>query len=140
MGQTNQASGETIIYSRPERQHVQGVELLMTPEALIVWEPVSARKLSARFQSKGRNINIIQCYAPTNATEEVEKEEFYSTLQATIDKSHRRDLKILLGDLNAKVGSDNTYKEFIMGNHGIGDINENGALFTDVCDFNDLVI
>ena len=50
MGQNNLASSETIIYSGPEGQHVQGDGLLMTPDAakaLIEWEPISARILSA---------------------------------------------------------------------------------------------
>ena len=52
-----------------------------------------------------------------------------------MDKIPKRDLKILMGDLNAKVGS-----ELIMGRHGVGEQNENGELFPEFCMFNDLVI
>ena len=45
-----------------------------------------------------------------------------------------------MGDMNAKVGQDNTGRELIMGKEGIGDINENGELFADFCCHNDLVI
>ncbi len=45
-----------------------------------------------------------------------------------------------MGDMNAKVGKDNTGRELIMGKEGIGDINENGELFADFCSHNDLVI
>ena len=45
-----------------------------------------------------------------------------------------------MGDTNAKVGSDNTGREEIMGKHGLGTMNENGELFVDFCTFNDLVI
>jgi len=145
-GQTRLTSGETIIYSGHEdldHDHTQGVALLMTPEAtkaLMAWEPVSPRLMSARFNSKGRKTTIIQCYAPTNAAEEEEKEEFYSSLQALLGRAPRRDLKIVMGDLNAKVGDDNKDKELFMGKHGVGVCNENGELFTDFCAFNDLVI
>ena len=69
---TRLASGDTIIYSGQEegQPHTHGVALLMTPEvtrALLSWEPaVSPRILTARFNSKGRRVTIIQCYAPTN--------------------------------------------------------------------------
>lgn len=72
------ASGDTIIYSGQEEDqpHTHGVALLMTPEAtrtLLSWEPVSPRILSARFNSKGRKVTILQCYAPTNTAEIEEK-------------------------------------------------------------------
>nr|KAG5687084.1 hypothetical protein BaRGS_017102 [Batillaria attramentaria] len=102
--------------------------------------PVSPRILSARFNSKGRKVTILQCYAPTNMADEEEKENFYEQLQAVLDKAPRRDLKILMGDLNAKVGTDNTDRELIMGKHGTGTQNENGELFTEFCTTNDLVI
>ncbi len=144
-GQTRLTSGDTIIYSgQAEGQpHVHGVALLMSQEAaqsLLSWEPVSSRIITARFNSKGRKVTILQCYAPTNTADIADKEEFYEILQATIDKVPERDLKILMGDINAKVGSDNTNRELIMGKHGVGEQNENGELFTEFCSFNDLVI
>jgi len=45
-----------------------------------------------------------------------------------------------MGDLNAKIGLDNTGRERIMGRHGLGCLNENGERFADLCAFNDLVI
>nr|KAG5707728.1 hypothetical protein BaRGS_003303 [Batillaria attramentaria] len=101
---------------------------------------LSPRILSARFNSKGRKVTILQCYAPTNMADEEEKENFYEQLQAVLDKAPKRDLKILMGDLNAKVGTDNTDRELIMGKHGTGTQNENGELFTEFCTTNDLVI
>nr|KAG5701327.1 hypothetical protein BaRGS_006101 [Batillaria attramentaria] len=144
-GRTRLTSGDTILYSGHEdgQPHMHGVALLMTPEAtqaLLSWEPVSPRILSARFNSKGRKVTILQCYAPTNMADEEEKENFYEQLQAVLDKAPRRDLKILMGDLNAKVGTDNTDRELIMGKHGTGTQNENGELFTEFCTTNDLVI
>ena len=47
---------------------MHGVALLMTPEAtraLLSWEPVSPRIITARFNSRGRKVTILQCYAPT---------------------------------------------------------------------------
>ena len=57
-----------------------------------------------------------------------------------MDKLPRRDVKILMSDLNAKVGADNTNRELIMGKHGVGIEDDNRELLTEFCTFNDLVI
>ena len=49
-------------------------------------------------------------------------------------------MTILMGDFNAKIGSDNTGYEDIMGTHGLGQMNENGERFADLCALNQLVI
>ena len=135
-GRTRLTSGDTIIYSGHDEghPHIRGVALLLTPEvaqALLSWEPVSQRLLTPRFNSKGRKVTVIQCYAPTNAAEIEEKESFYDQLQAVMDKLPRRDLKIVMGDLNAKVGTDSTNRELAMGKHGVGVHNENGELLAE---------
>ena len=96
--------------------------------------------LTARFNSKGRKVAILQCYAPTNAADIEAKEEFDELLQAVMDRIPKKDMKILMGDINAKVGADNTDRELIMGKHGVGEQYENGELFTEFCTFDDLVI
>ncbi|CAH8550340.1 unnamed protein product [Schistosoma guineensis] len=85
-------------------------------------------------------MNIIQCYAPTNDSNDDIKDQFYERLQSIIEKCPRKDLTILMGDLNAKVGIDNTGYEDIMGRHGLGERNENGERFANLCVFNKLVI
>ncbi|XP_059147249.1 craniofacial development protein 2-like [Physella acuta] len=136
-GQTRLVSGETVVYSGHEdedHKHTQGVAIMMSPEAtnaLIAWEPVSPRLIAARFNAKGRKTTLIQCYAPTNAATDEE---------AQIDKSPKRYIKIVMGDMNAKVGTENKERELTMGKNEIGIINENGELFADFCAFNDLII
>ena len=61
-------------------------------------------------------------------------------LQATVDKAPVGDIKIVMGDMNAKIGADNSGKEDIMGKQALGEMNENGEIFTDFCAFNNLVI
>ena len=104
------------------------------------WEPISERIISARFESKCQNTIIIQVYAPTNEAEKEVKEEFYHQLQTAFNKRKGRDLIMVFGDLNAKVGSDNRNRETSMGTHGEGVINENGEMFCDFCASNGLVI
>lgn len=51
-----------------------------------------------------------------------------------------KDATILMGDFNAKIGDDNTRYEDVMGTQGMGEINENGEKFVNICTFNNLVI
>jgi exonuclease III len=104
------------------------------------WEAINERIMTARFHGRFRNVTIIQCYAPTNNAEEGTKEQFYNKLQHTIDKQPKGDIKVLMGDLNAKVGNDNTGRETIMRKEGLGKMNENGELFTEFCGLNGLSI
>nr|KAG5710188.1 hypothetical protein BaRGS_006707 [Batillaria attramentaria] len=91
-------------------------------------------------QEKDIKLNIIQCYAPTNDAEEEKKDDFYQQLQTVIDRGGAKDMTILMGDFNAKIGSDNTGYEDTMGTHGLGQMNENGERFADFCALNQLVI
>ena len=49
-------------------------------------------------------------------------------------------MTILIGDLNARIGSDNSGYEEVMGRQGLGKIDENGEMLADVCAFNNMVI
>nr|KAG5711924.1 hypothetical protein BaRGS_026365 [Batillaria attramentaria] len=116
---------------------------MLAPEAqraLIGWEPVNSRIITAKFITKKKDIklNIIQCYAPTNDAEEEKKDDFYQQLQTVIDRGGAKDMTILMGDFNAKIGSDNTGYENTMGTHGLGQMNENGERFADFCALNQL--
>lgn len=68
------------------------------------------------------------------------KQEFYEALRAELQKVPKQDLTILMGNLNAKVGSENAVYERVMGRHGRGSMNDNGEYFTEFCGNNNLVI
>ena len=143
-GKVMLSSGETMLYSgREDGQHHEGVGIAIekeTAKSLLEWEPISPRIIRARFYSKFTKTTVLQCYAPTEQAEEEDKELFYSCLQRQIDKTPRHDLLLVIGDLNAKVGSDNSGYEECMGKQGGGESNENGSLFKDLCRENGLVI
>ena len=122
--------------------HEKGVGLLLSKKAynsIMEWEPISERILVARFQSSCQNVSIIQVYAPTDQAEMDIKQDFYEALQQTVNKISRRDIIILMGDLNAKIGKVSTNNE-VMGNQGLGNQNHNGELFIDFCATNGLII
>ena len=145
-GQLRLSSREQLLYSghiEDGAPHTEGVALMLAPKAhaaLIDWEPVNSRILTAKFITKKKDIrlNIIQCYAPTNDAEEEKKDDFHQQLQAVLDRTGAKDITILVGDF--KIGMDNTGYEDIMETHGLGQINENGERVADLCALNQLVI
>ena len=85
-------------------------------------------------------MNIIQCYAPSNDTEEGKADDFYQQLQAVLDRRGAKDITILMGDFNVRIGMEETGYGNTMGTHGQGQMNENGERFADLCPLNQLVI
>ena len=63
------------------------------------------RMISARFQGKVFNITVIQVYALTSNTEEAAVEQFYEDLQDLLELTPKKDVLFIIGDWNAKVGS-----------------------------------
>ena len=64
--------------------------------------------ISVRLQGKPFNIKIIQVYAPTSNAEEAEVEWFYEDLQDLLELTPKKDVLFMIGDWNAKVGSQET--------------------------------
>ena len=142
------ASGETILYSghlEENAPHTEGVGFMLSPRAqraLIEWKAEGPRLISAEFRTQRKEVRlqVIQAYAPTNDKDQEVKDNFYRKLQDTIDQARRKNVIIVMGDFNAKVGNNNRGFEEIMGKHGLGERSENGELFVDICAANDLVI
>ena len=63
---------------------------------------------SVSFQGKPFNITVIQVYAPTSKAEEAEVEWFYEGLQDFLELTPKKDVLFIIGDWNAKVGSQET--------------------------------
>ena len=64
--------------------------------------------ISVRFQGKPFNITVIQVYAPMSNAEEAEVELFYEDLQDLLELTPKKDVLFIIGDWNAKVGSQET--------------------------------
>ena len=80
--------------------------------------------ISVRFQRKPFNITVIQVYAPTSNTEETEVECFYEDLQDLLELTPKKDVLFIIGDWNAKAGSQET--PGVTGIFGLGIRNEAG--------------
>ena len=64
--------------------------------------------ISDRLQDKPFNVTVIQVYAPTSNAEEAEVEHFYEDLQDLSELTPKKDALFIIGDWNAKVGSQET--------------------------------
>ena len=87
--------------------------------------------ISVRFQGKSFNITVIQAYAPTSNAEEAEVEWFYEDLQDLLEVTPPKDVLFIIGDWNAKVGSQET--PGVTGKVGLGIRNEAGQRLTECC-------
>ncbi|XP_073670211.1 uncharacterized protein [Paramisgurnus dabryanus] len=143
-GRLRTSTGETVLYSgRDDNQHFEGVAIILKKgleKSMIEWKPVNNRLIKIRLKGKQINTTIIQCYAPTNNNNEDEKDRFYEELQALLEETPRHDMKIVMGDMNAKIGSDNTNYERAMGREGCGTMNENGERLMELCTTYNLVV
>ena len=90
------------------------------------------------FQGKSFNITVIQVYAPNSNAEEAEVEWFYEDLQDLLELTPKKDVLFIIGDWNAKVGSQETLG--VIGKFGLGVQNEAGQRLVEFCQENTLVI
>ena len=86
---------------------------------------------SVRFPGKPFNITVIQVYAPTTNAEETEVERFYEDLQDLLELTPKKDVFFIIGDWNAKVGSQET--PGVTGKFGLGIQNEAGQRLIEFC-------
>ena len=83
------------------------------------------------FQGKPFNITVIQVYFPTSNAEEAEVEWFYYDLQDLLELTPKEDVPFIIGDWNAKVGSQEI--PGVTGKFGFGIQNESGQRLTEHC-------
>ena len=94
--------------------------------------------ISLCFQGKPFNITVNQVYAPTSNAEEAEVEWFYEDLQDLLELTPQKDVLFILGDWNAKVGSQET--SGVTGKFCLGIRNKAGQRLIEFCQENALVI
>ena len=95
-GQESLRNGVAIIVNKRFKNAVLGCNLK------------NNRMNSVPFQGKPFNITVIQAYAPTSNAEETEVEQFYENLQDLLELTPKKDVLFIIGDWNAKVGSQET--------------------------------
>ena len=94
--------------------------------------------ISVHFQGKPFNITVIQVYALTNNAKEAKVEQLYEDLQDLLELTPKKDVRFIIGDWNAKVGSQET--PGVTGKFGLGVQNKAGQRLIEFCQENTLVI
>ena len=94
--------------------------------------------ISVRFQCKPFNIMVIQVYAPTSNAEVAGVKQFYEDLQDLLELKPKKDVLFIIGDWNAKVGSQEIHG--VTAKFGLGVQNEAGQRLTEFCQESALVI
>ena len=87
--------------------------------------------ISVHFQGKPFSVTVIQVYALTSNAEEAEVEQFCEDLQDLLELTPEKDVLFIIGDWNAKIGSQET--PGITGKFGLGVQNEAGQKLTEFC-------
>ena len=90
--------------------------------------------ISVRFQGKPFSITVIQLYVPTSNAKEAEVEWFYEDLQDLLQLTPKKDVLFIIGDWNAKVGSQET--PGVTGKFGLGIRNEAEQRLIEFCQEN----
>ena len=140
MGEFN-SDDHYIYYCGQESLRRNGVAIMVNKRvqnAVLGCNLKNDRKISVYFQGKPFNITVIQAYAPTSKAEEAEVEWFYENLQDLLELTPKKDVLFIIGDWNAKVGSQET--PGVTGKFGLGVKNEAGQRLTEFCQENALVI
>ena len=107
MGEFN-SDNHYIYYCGQESLRRNGVAIIVNKRvqnAVTGCNLKNNRMISVHFQGKPFNITVIQVYALTSNPEEAEVEQFYEDLQDLLELTPKKDVLFIIGDWNAKVGS-----------------------------------
>ena len=132
MGEFN-SDDHSIYYCGEESPRRNGVALIVNRvrNAVLGCNLKNNRMVSVRFQGKPFNVTVIQVYAPTSNAEEAEVERFFEDLQDLLELTPKKYVLFIIGDWNAKVGSQEI--SGITGKFGLGVQNEAGQRLTEFC-------
>ena len=142
MGKGETSNGD-FIWSGEDNTHTKGVGMLLSikpRKALMGYNPINSRLITARFNAAPFNITIINVYAPTAEAAEDEIETFYDNLEDAMARTPKKDMLIITGDWNVKVGNDNSGRESAMGRYGYGQRNERREQLLGFAKLHDLFI
>ena len=107
MAKQQQRKNNKVFFSGKEDKDKPGVGFLVHKDivnTVMGCRPVSSRLVTIRPRAVPFNITIVQAYAPTSDYDNNEIEEFYDQLQNVVDQTPKKDILVVQGDWNAKVG------------------------------------
>ncbi|CAG4965960.1 unnamed protein product [Colias eurytheme] len=120
----------TTYYSCHKKNHIFGTGFVVSKRLkhlVIDFQPINERVCKIRLRGRFQNYTIINVHAPTEDTDIEDKERWYFDLENICINSPKGDVKIIIGDLNAKVGREKLYRPTI-GAHSLHETsNDNGT-------------
>ena len=131
----------TIYYCGQESLRRNGIAIIINKtiqNAVLGCILKNYRMISVCFQGKSFNITVIQIYASTSSDYGAKVEQFYEDLQDLLELTPKKDILFIIGNWNAKVGSQET--PGVTGKFGLGIWNEAGQRLIEFCQENALVI
>ena len=140
MGEFN-SNDHYIYYCGQESLRRNGVVIMVNKRvqiAVLGCNLKNDRMISVHFQSKSFNITVIHACAPNSNAEKAEVEGFYEDLQDLLEQPTKKDVLFIIGDWNAKVGSQET--PGVTGKFALGVWNEAGQRLIEFCQESALVI
>ena len=139
MGEFN-SDDHYIYYCEQESLRRNGVAIIVNrvQNAVLGCNLKNDSMISVHFQGKPLNIMVTQVYALTSNAEKAEVEQFYEDLQDLLELTPKKDVLFIIGDWNAKVGSQET--AVVTGKFGLGVQNEAGQRLIEFFQENALVI
>ena len=109
-------------------------------KSMMRFHALSDRILIVKIASKPFHLVIVQVYASTSTSPEDEIEKFHDDLHAAYTMCGSQEIKIVMGDLNAKVGTEQDPLREVVGRYELGSRNERGYMWADWCMRHDQVI
>ena len=150
-------NGYTLIYSgtleKDRSRAAHGAAVCLGPKASYawrnsgsIWKAVNSRIVTVRIKCRPIPITVIAVYAPVNPSNSSKADieacdEFYKTLQSSIDNTNKGDIILIMGDFNARVGLEQASSAHnVVGKHAVDKQNQNGRRLVDFCLYNEFVI
>ena len=109
MDEIQTRKGHKLYYIGNDKKHINVVGFVIHSEItrmVMCFNPINERLATIRLQATPFNISIIQVYAPTTDHTDDETELFYNELQDSISKMSKKDILLIQGDWNAKIGEE----------------------------------
>lgn len=107
---------------------------------IIGFNAISERLCALRVRGKFTNISLINVHGPTEESSDEEKETYYEQVERALNACPRYDVKIILGDLNAKIGREPVFRHYA-GTHSLHEnTNDNGLRVLELAASKNMVV
>jgi hypothetical protein len=135
------SANNTVLYSGHNTHKENGMGMITTnqmSQSLIGYKTVNDTIIYTRMKAHPVNITCVQVYSPTTSAETADIEEFNRNLHSTLNKIPRKDVLIIMGDWNSKIGKGE--EPGTVRKYGLGNRNEAGERLLEFCDENSLFL